>query len=191
MIRTLRNRIAIVIVVCIGLTGCGTRGVPRPYGYYRITPPDTGYVAYQNGPYGFDLSVNAVVKDHPEPGSNYWIDVYYPALDATVYCSYEPVRKNNLPVLTADALEFVYKHAGQAAAIPEKEFANPDARVYGVYFTLAGNTASPYQFFLTDSTRHFFRASVYCNCRPNADSLAPVFAYLEGDVMRMVESFHW
>ena len=87
--------------------------------------------------------------------------------------------------------EVVYRNASFANAIPEREYSHPEAHVYGVLFDLEGNTASSCQFFVTDSVRHFFRASVYCNCPPNADSLAPVYNYLRTDVIRMVESFEW
>ena len=99
--------------------------------------------------------------------------------------------QHNLRELTNDALEFVYRNASFANAIPEREYSHPEAQVYGVLFDLEGNTASSCQFFITDSTRNFFRASVYCNCPPNADSLAPVYNYLRKDVIRMVETFEW
>ena len=174
------------------LTSCGKVSTPKPYGYYRITLPDTSYVdfetLYPDYPYTFDLSQNAVVQ--PRNDEPYWINVYYPALDATIHCSYKSVLRN-LRELSDDALEFVYRNASFANAIPEREYAHPEADVYGVLFDLEGNTASSCQFFITDSTRHFFRASVYCNCPPNADSLAPVYNYLRTDVIRMVESFEW
>ena len=138
----------------------------------------------------FDLSENAIVKPRTDVDEYYWINLYYPSLDATIHCSYKPVR-NNLRELTNDALEFVYRNASFASAIPEKEYSHPEADVYGVLFDLEGNTASSCQFFITDSVHHFFRASVYCNCPPNADSLAPVYDYLRADVIRMVETFEW
>lgn len=181
-----------IALVALLLTACGKVSTPKPYGYYRITLPDTAYTEfaeqYTDYPYTFLLSRNAVVQlRNDEP---YWINIYYPTLDATVHCSYKSVR-GNLRELTDDALEFVYRNASFANAIPEKEYTHPEAKVYGVLFNLEGNTASSCQFFLTDSTTHFFRASVYCNCPPNADSLAPVYNYLRNDVIRMVESFEW
>ena len=179
----------------IFFTACTKNTTPKPYGYYRITPPDTAYIPFDNYqspisnyPYSFALSTNAVVQ--PRTDEPYWINLYYPALNATIHCSYKPVQ-NNLRELTNDALEFVYRNASFASAIPESEYSHPEAHVYGVLFDLEGNTASSCQFFLTDSTRHFFRASVYCNCPPNADSLAPVYNYLRTDIIRMVESFEW
>jgi len=192
-----KNRILNLEFLILGLAvlllaSCAKTGAPKPYGYYRITIPDTSYVPFESQypsyPYSFALSRNAEVR--PRADEPYWINLYYPALDATIHCSYKPVR-NNLRELTNDALEFVYRNASFANAIPEREYAHPEAHVYGVLFDLEGNTASSCQFFITDSTKHFFRASVYCNCPPNADSLAPVYNYLRTDVIKMVETFKW
>lgn len=192
-----RTLYTILLLSCIACTKVST---PKPYGYYRITVPDTAYVDFESYnlpattdklskyPYTFALSANAVVQ--PRTDEPYWINIYYPTLDATVHCSYKPV-KNNLRELTNDALEFVYRNASFANSIPEREYSHPEAEVYGVLFDLEGNTASSCQFFITDSTRHFFRASVYCNCPPNADSLAPVYNYLRTDIVKMVETFEW
>ena len=192
--RILNFKFLIFNLAVLAFASCGKTNTPKPYGYYRITTPDTSYVdfasQYPQFPYDFALSRNAQVQRRNEPGEQYWINLYYPALRATIHCSYKPVR-NNLRELTEDALEFVYRNASHASAIPEREYAHPEADVYGVLFDLEGNTASSCQFFLTDSTRHFFRASVYCNCPPNADSLAPVYEYLHRDVIRLVETFRW
>ena len=195
--RISRLALAVVSASVVLLVSCTGTSVPKPYGYYRIAIPDTAYVPFflsergvKGVPYSFALSQNAVVQPRTEPGEQYWVNLYYPALDATIHCSYKPVR-NNLRELTNDALEFVYRNASFASSIPEREYAHPEADVYGVLFDLEGNTASSCQFFVTDSVHHFFRASVYCNCPPNADSLAPVYDYLRTDVIKMVETFEW
>ncbi|MCI5682063.1 MAG: gliding motility lipoprotein GldD [Bacteroidales bacterium] len=179
------------------LWSCAKPAAPKPYGYVRFTMPDTCYTPFslrrpdnQDYPYNFLLSGNAVVQSRTQKGEHYWINIFYPSLNATVHCSYKPVR-GNLRELTNDAIEFVYKNASHATSIPEQAYSHPEERVYGVFFDLEGNTASPYQFFLTDSTTHFFRASVYCNCRPNADSLAPIHQYLRQDMIHLIESFQW
>ena len=193
-----KNRV-ISIILLFACVSCSNNYTPRPYGYYRIAVPDTAYTDFSSllkgglrgaYPYSFALSQNAVVQPVKKDGEPFWINLYYPALNATIHCSYKPVR-NNLRELTNDALEFVYRNASFANAIPEREYNHPEANVYGVLFDLEGNTASSCQFFVTDSTHHFFRASVYCNCPPNADSLAPVYNYLRKDVVKMVETFQW
>ena len=189
--RILNFKFLILNLLLFAWASCSNNYTPRPYGYYRITTPDTAYVDFNSSfPYTFALSRNAVVQPRTDVSEPYWINIYYPALDATIYCSYKPVQ-NNLRELTNDALEFVYRNASFATAIPEQDYAHPEASVYGVLFDLEGNTASSCQFFVTDSTHHFFRASVYCNCPPNADSLAPVYNYLRTDIIKMVETFEW
>lgn len=185
----MRKLLYILFLLCV-MTSCARHSVPKPYGYFRITLPDTAYTDVQGLPYSFERSLAAQLLSREVEGERYWVDVFYPGLDATIHCSYKPVN-HNLRELTDDAIEFVYKHASHASAIPEREFKNEDAHVYGVFFELEGNTASPYQFFLTDSTHHFFRAAVYCNCRINADSLAPVYDYLKTDVIHLIETFEW
>ena len=186
------RKIGFLLVMAMGLMACSKVSSPKPYGYYRIAVPDTSYVPFEQlypaYPYTFAMSENAVIQ--PRNEEPFWINIVYPDLNATVHCSYKPVQ-HNLRELTNDALEFVYRNASFANAIPEREYTHPEAQVYGVLFDLEGNTASSCQFFVTDSTSHFFRASVYCNCQPNADSLAPVYAYLRNDIIRMVETFEW
>lgn len=168
---------------------------PKPYAYQRIEIPAHAYQTVQNGPYAFSLSQYAELRPHEEEDEQYWIDIVYPTLNATVHCSYKAMGRGKgeapLTELTRDALEFVYKHSQQASAIPEHDYINPENRVYGVVFDLEGNTASACQFFLTDSVNHFFRGALYCNCTPNADSLAPVLEYINEDMLTLIESFRW
>ncbi len=187
-------RIVALFVLVPLLTACEGNYVPKPRGYYRIAIPQERYANLNEQtnmralPYTFDVSENATVsirKDEQE-----WIDIHYPAFDVDIHCTYYPVRKN-LRALSDDAAQFVFNHAGIATGIPEQGFVNEEADVYGVFFNLQGNTASPYQFYMTDSTKHFFRGAVYFNCTPNQDSLAPVVEYLERDVRRMMETFKW
>jgi gliding motility-associated lipoprotein GldD len=136
------------------------------------------------------LSNNAHVQKHVHPGENYWIDIQYPSINATIHCSYKPIN-NNLRILARDAQEFLYSHSTVASAIPIQEFANSPQKVWGLYYELHGNTATPIQFVLTDSVDHFFRGSVYCNTIPNQDSLAPIYDYLRLDVRTLMESIEW
>lgn len=176
----------------IGLSACRQPAMPKPYGYFRIAIPDTSYSYYtpKGYPYAFRLSNNAEVQPLNKEGETYWIDIHYPTLNTTIHCSYKPIH-NNLRTLARDAQEFLFSHTTIASAIPEQEFANPEENVYGVYFELHGNTASPIQFILTDSTEHFFRGSVYCNDIPNQDSLAPIYDYMRHDVRMLMESMQW
>lgn len=174
------------------LPSCHRQSVPKPYGYFRIAIPDTAYNSFDRKgyPYSFRLSQNAHVEIHEKEGEIYWIDIQYPSLNATIHCSYKQVR-NNLRTLSRDAQEFLYSHSTVASAIPVQEYANDERRVYGLYYELYGNTATPIQFYLTDSVEHFFRGSIYCNTIPNQDSLAPIHDYLRKDARMIIESIVW
>ena len=77
-----------------------------------------------------------------------------------------------------------------ASSINDSLFQNPQ-RVEGIFFTIDGNVATPYQFFLTDSTRHFFRGALYYDATPNQDSLAPVNTFILKDIHHLINTFSW
>lgn len=181
----------------IALCGCSRSSItPRPYGYVRLALPEQHYHLYDKAemPFRFDLSDAAEVQKcqnaNEKNADGLWFDIVYPSLDARINCTYRPV-KGNLRELSADAAEFVYKHATLASSIPEQGFENPEKGMYGVFYSIRGNTASPYQFYMTDSTTHFLRGAVYFNCVPNQDSLAPAFSFMEADLRHLIETLEW
>ena len=189
---------SISLIYC--LLSCTRPATPKEYGYFRITLPPHEYTDSQSEPtmrgaqqqlpkasINYQRSTAAQLQPLDSPG---WFNIHYPALNATIHCSYMPVH-NNLKSLIDDSEEFVYSHTVKASAIPEQAYSDPVNRVYGVYYELEGNTATPAQFWVTDSTRHFFRASVYIDCIPNQDSLAPVIDYLQTDCRVLIESLRW
>jgi len=187
-----KNRLIFLLLVAFGLLGCGRYSQPRPYGYFRIDVPEYGYQvsAIKGYPYRFECAEIAYVDTVVEHAEPYWMDIVYPTLNARIHCSYKPVERN-LGKLTDETIRMVFDHAIKADAIPEKGYTNPDERIFGVYYDLEGNTASPVQFFLTDSVHHFFRGALYYNAIPNADSLAPVNDLMRRDIHHLIESFRW
>lgn len=172
--------------------GCRKADIPRPYGYFRIDLPHNQYKQYAptGFPYSFDMNNTSRITERPTPNDKYWIDITYPALKATIYISYKPVNKQLLE-LTEDTRKIVYKHSVRADAISEYPFANGDKKVFGILYELSGNVASPIQFVLTDSVKHFFRGALYFESTPNSDSIAPVTQYVMKDIARLMESFEW
>jgi gliding motility-associated lipoprotein GldD len=184
----------IYLTICISflLTGCGKSSIPRPYGYFRVDLPKHAYrtIDTLGLPYRFDLPKNAILISRATPSEKYWVDIYYPKLNASIYCSFKPV-KGNLIDLLEETRKIVYKHSVRADGIGEKVFEHPEKNVHGILYDLAGNTASSVQFVLTDSTQHFFRGALYFNNVPNKDSIAPMSNYIREDVVRIMESFEW
>ena len=187
----LLKKILIISFVCL-LGSCTNDYTPKPYGYFRVYLPQHSYrmIDTLNLPYRFDLPVCAKLVYREAKGENYWIDINYPNLNASIYCSFKLV-KGNLINLLEDTRKIVYKHSVRADAIGEKAFEHPEKNVHGILYDLKGNTASSVQFVLTDSTRNFFRGALYFNNVPNKDSIAPMSNYIREDIIRMMESFEW
>lgn len=183
--------ILIVCFTCLSFS-CSKTSIPRPYGYFRVDMPPHTYrtIDTLSLPYKFDLPGNARLISRKADGEMYWIDLYYPELNASIYCSYKPV-KGNLINLLEDTRKIVYKHSVRADGISEQVFDNAKKNVHGILYDLRGNTASYVQFILTDSTRNFFRGALYFNNVPNKDSIAPMEKYIREDVIRIMESFEW
>lgn len=180
-----------VLVGILFVVSCRNNSYPKPYGYFRVDLPEHTYISVDTLlPYSFDRSTHAHIAFKSEPQEQYWIDIIYPNLNATIHCSYKEV-KGKLYDLTEDAHRSVYKHLVRADDIQEKFFDNPEQQVYGVFYDLQGDVASVAQFTLTDSVQHFFRGAVYFNHVPNKDSIAPMADYIKKDVVRLMESFSW
>ncbi|MDR2937387.1 MAG: gliding motility lipoprotein GldD, partial [Prevotellaceae bacterium] len=62
---------------------------------------------------------------------------------------------------------------------------------HGYIYEIGGNAASNAQFYVTDSTRHFLRGSLYFNTHPNVDSLQPVIEYITEDIYHLIETTKW
>ena len=156
-------------------------------GYLRLDYPEAEYTVAEKLSY-FTFEQNKFAECIPTTASN--INLIYPEMKATVYLSYNQVNQN-LDSLLNDAYKLTYKHLSKAESIPERIFINPQNKVYGTLFTVVGNAASQYQFFLTDSTNHFLVGSLYFYAKPNYDSIYPAVQYLEKDLLRLMETLQW
>ncbi len=93
--------------------------------------------------------------------------------------------------LIEDARKLAFKHTVKATGINEGRIYYPDRKVYGIYYTIEGNTASSAQFFLTDSTKNYVRGALYFNEAPKLDSIQPVLDFVKKDLDVFIKSFHW
>lgn len=178
--------------VCLITAACN-QPYPRPYGYYRIDLPENTYQRSSTDiPCSFDYSTQAKVTPNSyEKDRKNWIDITYPQWNARIHCSYKTITPKEFQEISEESRNLAYKHSIKAESINEHFFENADEHVYGILYDITGNAASPVQFFVTDSTRHFFRGALYFNNLPNSDSIAPVYNFIHNDIIQMVESFSW
>ena len=119
------------------------------------------------------------------------LNLEYPAMDATVYLTYQKVNDNNLDSLLYDAQKLTYDHTIKAETILEQPRIDSVNKVYGMFYMINGNAATQSQFYVTDSIRHFVTGSVYFESKPNFDSLYPAVVYLREDIRRIMETISW
>lgn len=177
----------------IGLLLSCTEYTPKPRGYVRIEPARAPYIplSVDSLPYIFAVSCAASVELPAEGEKGGWIRIVYPSLGAKIYGSYLSVTPATWSEAAVESRLLVERQARAANKVREKAYSHPEADVYGSLFLIEGEVASPVQFLLTDSSSHFFRGALYYDCRPNADSLAPVTRYLEEDIVEMIQTFSW
>ena len=176
------------------LISCGNDFSPKPRGYFKIDLPKKAYQVYNSEcPFTFEYPVYAsIVTDNARDAKPCWKDVVYSGLNGRIHLSYEPITsKAQFNQLTEDAHTFVFKHTVKATSIDESIINMPEKKVYGIYYTIDGNAASPVQFFLTDSSKNYLRGSLYFNEQPRLDSIQPVLEFVKKDIDVMIRSFKW
>ncbi len=181
------------ILSLLFINACKNPPVPKPRGYFRIDLPEHRYRLLDSiYPYAFEIPVYAKVSVDPNAGNEpYRINIDYPGYHGRLHLSYKKVN-NDLAVFTEDAHELVMKHIPKASAIDEIRIDSDARRVHGLIYDIKGSgAASPYQFFVTDSTGHFLRGALYFSVLPNNDSLAPVIAFVKEDIQHMLETLRW
>ncbi len=165
---------------------------PKPKGYLRIEPavPQYGLFTETGLPYGFELSHLATVQLPLTGQPAGEINIVYPSLKATIYCSYLPITAQSFAEADYESRTLLLRQVKQAD-ISEKAYSNPEANVYASLFEIRGEAPSPIQFVVTDSVSHFFRGALYYDNYGTADSIAPVTSYLRNDIVELIQTFYW
>lgn len=188
-------------VLALLFTACeGPVFTPKPRGYPRIEYPENkGSAAFEQAdcPFTFELPSYYQIRQDSfffdqVPPHPCWFDLYVPAFDSRLHCSYLPAGQDkSFDQLRSDAFDLANWHNKKADYIEEIPIKTANG-VEGIFFNFEGPVASQYQFFLTDSLhRHFFRAALYINAQARPDSLAPVTELIRKDVDQFINSFRW
>jgi gliding motility-associated lipoprotein GldD len=181
--------------VVLAFTACDedeTVYSPKPRGYFRIDFPQKNYRSYDSiCPYSFEIPVYSHMEQDRHKGAEpCWLNLEFPRFKATMHLSYKAID-NNLASYLEDSHDFANRHQVKATGLDEIVILRDSAKVYGLLFDIAGNTASSLQFYVTDSTQHFLRGALYFNSVPNIDSLKVVIDFLKKDVLHMINTTRW
>jgi len=180
------------------IVACGEPDyTPKPRAYPKVNYPAKAYDKFDESycAFTFEKPVYAkVVQDTlffgEKPESECWFDLVIPALSGKIHCSYREIGRNKIDKLIDDTYKLAHKHNVRADYIDDYHISKPNG-VHSTIFEIEGEVASPFQFYVTDSTEHFLRGSLYFNTTPNADSMAPIIKFVKRDIIHLVNTFEW
>ncbi len=169
------------------LFSCKEESIPKPKGYLKLEYPKQAYKKTNlDCPFSFEIPKQTKLWSNDKC----WVKINYPKLNATIDITYLPI-KNNLKRLFIEAEKLTTKHSIKADKISFIPYVDTTHHVYGKMSNVTGNAASPLQFHITDSTKHFLTGAVYFNVQPNYDSILPAINYIEKDLVHLIESLRW
>lgn len=177
-----------LLLLQLFVVGCKDDVLPKPASQLRLDYPEARYAYFSNHClFEFEMNENAIIKEDKNCG----FSIQYPKMKATIYLTYKTVN-NDINLLLRDAQNLTYKlHTQKADQIMEQPFMNSSKKVYGMLYTVTGNTATNSLFYATDSIKHFVTGSVYFYAKPNFDSILPAESYVKNDVQRLMETLKW
>ena len=179
--------LATFVILAILLNSCNKETLPKPKGFLRLSYKKTLFKKIENNcPYTFEIPNNTVIGFNKKC----WVTITYPKLKATLNITYRPVE-NNLRELLRESEKLTYNHTIKADNIITQPFENFSHKKYGALAKVIGNAASPIQFHLTDSTKHFITGALYFKVQPNYDSILPAIKFVEKDIIHLMETLEW
>lgn len=189
----------ILILFILSMLSCNRKTeeqafYPKPKGFARIELPAHKYQELQEGyPFSFEYSEAAEILPDTSPEAEpYWIKVNYPSLNAFIQFTYKPLNGDlkKLDAHVMDAYRLAAKH--QVRAISQKEqIVSLKNGKKAVQIEIEGEVPSHYQFYITDTSKHYLRGAVYLKYATMNDSLKPIVEYLKIDAKEILETLKW
>lgn len=184
----------LICILALGPACSESSYAPKPKGYNRIDLPDHQYRPIDDSyPYRFEYSTHAQVKpDTSWMSEPYWIHLEYNDLGADVQLTYKALGKDRqkLRELLDDSYKLTSKHQIKAYAIDESVLQTPKGHT-AVVAELSGEVPSQFQFFSTDSSRHFLRGALYFPMATKNDSLQPIIDFIKVDIIHLLNTLEW
>ncbi len=185
------GRMVFSCLLALFLFSCGEAYTPKPRGYFRIALPPKAYkLQTVNGAFSAEIPVYSKAL-YDTTGIPTHINLDFPQFRGCIYLTYKQL-KNDLDSNLEYSRSLTLKHIQMASAIDQIVVTHPEHKVYGLIYDIRGaEAASAYQFYVTDSTRHFLRGALYFSTVPNNDSLAPVIQFITKDVEHFLGTLRW
>lgn len=176
----------ILLVFSVTFTACKEDVLPKPNAKLRLEYSKPVLGELETDYFSFTYNKAAEVRRK----NSRVLSLRYPEMKGEIFINYRKVD-SNIEKLIFDARKLSYEHSAKADGIVEQPFVNEEQKVYGTFFEVTGNAASQAQFYATDSTGNFLTGSLYFTTKPNYDSIYPAAAYLQNDILGIMETLRW
>jgi gliding motility-associated lipoprotein GldD len=200
MIKPIRlsRTILFIAILLLTLVACKDESyTPKPRAHFRIDMPEKKYVpltvdfcpvTFQYPDYMVIHQKTTYFNENPEHPC--WLNMQTPFFNSTLHLTYVEISSpKNLEESINDSYKYSLKHSSKADFIDEVQIQGNGN--YGKIFDIGGNVASSVQFYITDSSKHFLRGSLYFHEHPNVDSLRPVINFLREDIKVLMNTTVW
>ncbi len=184
------------VLFVIFLTSCGSTEVysPKPKGFNRLELPTHEYQTMKaKHPFSFEFSKHAVLENDThslaEPD---WVIVHYPDLDTRIQFTYKPLNGDltKLSKHIDDAYKLAAKHHVKADSQTESVINLKNGKK-AVVIEIDGEVPSHFQFYMTDTSKHYLRGALYIMEPTLNDSLRPLVDFMKEDCMHILETLNW
>lgn len=181
-----------IFLLSIVLMSCRPDYLPKPMGYNRIDLPGNEYQPLPDSfPYQFEYSKHAtLLPDTSWIAEKYWINLFYPSMEANIQITYKPVTDSIIREYLSDSYRLTSQHNVKAYAIDERILELPNG-LFASYTELEGEVPTQVQFHVSDSVDHFLRGALYFKTATKNDSLAPVISYIKKDIIQLLMTLEW
>jgi gliding motility-associated lipoprotein GldD len=192
----MKYKILYCILATMLFAACNQESNPRPVAYPRIYFPEKEFKSFNSDAcdYSFEIPVYSEMEKDAKytDGGLCWYNLVFKPFDATLHLSYHNYHSpKEYDSLYEDTRKMAYKHIVRADDIEELEIESINGNLDGVIFQIKGNTASNFNFFITDKDSRYLRGALYFNYKTNNDSIAPIFKFLQEDVLNLIATFNW
>lgn len=188
------NNLALLFFLAVLFGGCEQTYQPKEKGYPRFDLPMPHYSQVGGDhPYSFEVSDFAkVYKDSSRLAEPHWINIHYPSLGGVVSVTYKPLDGDmaKLNRHIEDSRTLINKHNVKAYGIEETTIKTAQGQKAFV-FALTGQVPTQFQFYTTDSSKHFLRGALYFRTAMENDSLAPAIQYISHDMLHLLNTLKW
>jgi gliding motility-associated lipoprotein GldD len=186
----------ITMGLCVSFSACKPKPLPepKPMGYFRIDLPGHQYRTIDTAlPFRYEQSVFANTTIERQKDNTLWMTVSYPDLKASLrFTCFDVKNADSLRNLMISEDKMVKFHYQKADDVQYSVIQDPESNLWGQTYEILGKeVATPFQFWLTDSTHRFVRANLYFDCAPNNDSLQPIIQFLKEDALHLINTFEW